>query len=294
MMRFKIIPILFLFLAYSCEKEIEFKGEGKKSLLVLDAILETNELPLIRLTRSVFFLSNNTNSEDVGVSGAIVKLTNVTDGIEYILNSVSSGGYYMGNTLIKENTVYKIEISHPNYISISSEMTSVSTVDLIDLDTSSIIDNSLIKYYTDFKFNDPSGLNFYSASMYSSKKVTAYDFDGVILSVDTVNSVDYASTLDPSIVFNRVGSLFFNDLLFSNKLKNIQLEVVDFNSGYQETEFLSRTVTLINMSEGVFKYFKSIGNNQPNGPFNDPTNVYTNVKNGLGIFGSYGRSELTK
>lgn len=294
MMRNKIIYLFSLVLLFSCEKEIEYKGEGKEPLLVLDAILETNEPPLIYLTRSVFFLSNNTNSADIGVSGAVVKLTNVTDGIEYILTSNSNPGFYAGNTNIKENTVYKIEISHPSYTSISSEMTTVSTVDLIDFDTSSLKDNYLKKYLTTFKFVDPIETNFYSANLYASKKITSYDYNGVLMSIDTVGILEYGSVEDASVGFYHGGSVFFNDLLFNNKLKNMQFEVSEYDYGFQVIEYLSKSVTLVNMTEGVFKYFKSIGNNQPNGPFNDPTNVYTNVKNGLGIFGCVATSQLTK
>lgn len=293
---YKFLSLFFLLLFFSCEKEIEYKGEGKSPVLVLDAILETNAPPLIRLSRSVFFLSNNNNAVDAGISGATVKLYNVTDGLEYILTPGSSKGYYQGTENIKPNTVYRIEISHPDYVSISSEMTTVSEVELMSLDTMRVIEDFIIRYQNTFAFKDPAGSNFYSVMCTTEKEVTLFDFDSTIISIDTLNSIEYVSTVDPSFGFYKSNSMFFNDAFFENKLKTMMVEFIDYSyyGMSQQNKFLSKRVVLTHVSEGVFNYFKSIENNQPNGPFNDPTNVYTNVKNGLGIFGSFSSSELTK
>jgi hypothetical protein len=297
MIRFKIFSVFFLFFLISCEKEIEFKGEGKQPLLVLDAILETDAPPLITLTRSVFFLTNSNNSADASVNGATVKLTNVTDGIDYFLTT-SASGIYTGNTNIKQNTVYRIEISHPDFPSISSEMRTTSNIALIDFDTSSIAEPFDTKHLVTFHFQDPIGLNFYSVITSSVKKVSEYDYDNNLLSIDTITSTDIAYTEDPSLAVYTWNTFLFNDLLFEAKLKSMKLQIYQTyygsGGGTTNTEYLSRTVKLINLTEDAFKYFKTIENNQPNGPFNDPTNVFTNVKNGLGIFGSYSVSELTK
>lgn len=279
----------------ACEKEIEYQGEGKEPLLVLDAVLEINVPPSIRLTRSVFFLSNNQSSADVGINGATVKLTDITNGIEYVLTSGSSSGYYQGSVSIKPNTRYKIEISHPKYTAISSEMTTVSQINLSDLDTSSVLDNFTTRYFLKLKFQDPNESNFYGVSVFSKRKITYYDFDSTILQIDSSTMVEYLESKDPSMAFQRSGGIFFDDAYFNGSFKTYGVEVGVYSYNFnQEVEILSWTATLTNLSEGAFKYFKSIGNNQPNGPFNDPSNVYTNVKNGLGIFGSYSRSFLEK
>lgn len=57
------IAIITLILLTSCEKEIEFKGEQTDSKLVINSIVETGQPVKARISKSVFFLDNDENTE---------------------------------------------------------------------------------------------------------------------------------------------------------------------------------------------------------------------------------------
>ncbi len=277
----------------SCQKEIEYEGEGRDPLMVLNAILEVNKPPTIELTRSVFFLSNNPNSALTKISNASVKLTDLTNNIEYILN-YTAFGLYEGTAPILPNTTYKIEISHPDYPSISSQMTTVSVVTLNDFNFTKIIDTYADRYLFDFFFQDLSEDNHYAINLKNKRVETQYDFDSTVISIDTNEQTEYVFSTDVSADFTYSTAAFFNDDLFNGASKTFSAEAGVFSNYNVETEVLNWTATLTNLSSDLYRYFRSIPNNQPNGPFNDPSNVYTNVKNGLGIFGSFASYDLTK
>lgn len=278
---------------FSCQKEIEYKGEGREPVMVLNAILEVNKTPTIGLTRSVFFLSNNPNSALTEITNANVKLVDLTNSIEYVLVHISSGNY-QGTTPILPNTKYKIEISHPDYPTISSEMTTVSEVALTDFNFTNVSGPYGDKLIFDFLFQDPSADNYYGVNLLNKRVETEYDYDSTILSIDTVQQSEYVFSTDVSADFFHSYTSFFKDDLFNGASKTYTCETNFYVPYNVEFESLSWTATLTNLSSELYRYFASIQKNQPNGPFNDPTNVYTNVQNGLGIFGSFASYDKTK
>lgn len=48
------------------------------------------------------------------------------------------------------------------------------------------------------------------------------------------------------------------------------------------------------MTKDMYLYFKTSQNNQGGSPFSDPSNVHTNIKDGLGIFWSVSVDEKEK
>ncbi|PHR28941.1 MAG: hypothetical protein COA38_11875 [Fluviicola sp.] len=286
---FFLIAILFLI---SCEKEIEYEGEGKAPVLVLDGILENNSLPNIKISRSVFFLSNGSPS-DASISGASVKFTNLDSGVEYVLAS-SGNGYYYGGEIILPGTDYRIEVSYTGYETISSEITTVNDVVLSNIDSSSVEGEFNTTSFVNYEFNDSQEENFYAVKLSVERETTTYDGNMNVTGVDTAWVSEYLGSNDPSYEFRFGENTFFKDFSFNGELKIFSTYFNDYIYSYMGTEETSRVIgysaTLLNLSEDTYKYFKSIENNQPFGPFSDPVNVHTNVENGLGIFGSVSSS----
>jgi hypothetical protein len=299
MKNFTCFLVIFSFLFVSCEKEIEFVGEGKQPLLVLDAILENHEVPTVYLTRSVFFLTNNTDPSSKEISGANVVLTNLDLNESYVLANTPSTGYYTGTVPIEPNTNYKIEVSYPNFKTITSQLKTVNDVVLDDIDTSSaVVEDQFFgtptSYSINLKFQDPVGANFYSIGLNSLDEINKYNSDSVFLSTYNNVSTHFASSTDPSSKFYYNSTLFFDDVFFQGQYKVMPATTFISNfiepdyqtGGYEVRKIVTWRATLRSMTEDTYLYFKSIPKNQGGSPFSDPTNVHSNVKNGLGIFGS--------
>ena len=190
-----LFSIGLLFSLISCQKEIEYEGEGREPIMVLNAVMEVNKPPTIGLTRSVFFLSNNPNCTLTKISNASVKLTDLTNNIEYLLNGVGFG-MYEGTSPILPNTTYKIEISHPDYPTISSQMTTVSVVPMNDFTFTNIVETYGDRYLFNFLFQDPSEDNYFAINLLSKRIETEFDFDSTIVSIDTVDRSEYVFSND--------------------------------------------------------------------------------------------------
>jgi len=291
----KLLFLAVLLLVFSCEKEIEYEGEGKAPLLVLDAILENDSTPFVKVSRSVFFLSNSSVS-DAAISDADVRLTNLDSGDEYILNGGGSG-YYLGSEIVLPNTRYRIEVSHPDYETISSEIQTVSNIILSGIDSSSAGLQYEKKYYVNYELNDPQEANFYAVKLFVEREITTFDSNMAVIDVDTTWTSPYLFSGDPSFDFRFDSEvMFFNDVIFNGTAKVFPTEFNNYSiyggGGWndQSTRVIGYEATLLNFSEDAYKYFKSTKNNQASDPFSDPVNVHTNVENGLGIFGSVSSS----
>lgn len=297
----KLFFVAALFVLFSCEKEIEYQGEGKAPLLVLDGILENGSVPMVNVSRSVFFLSNSSIS-DASISDAEVKLTNVDAGTEYILSS-SGNGDYLGTDDILPSTRYRIEVSHPDYETISSEIVTVKDIVLSGIDSSSVGEDYEKRYFVDLEFNDAQEANFYAVQLSAESETTYFDSNMSVIYIDTTWMEPYTSSSDPSIDFRFNQFTFFNDVVFNGSTKFFQLDFSQYYidggntavggwSSEQSTTVIGYQGILKSLSEDTYKYFKSVQNNEANtpSPFSDPVNVHTNVKNGLGIFGSISTS----
>lgn len=291
----------------ACEKEIEFKGDGKEPLLVLNAILENNEIPMVTVSRSAFFLTNNTDPTIKELSGATVVLTNLDLNESYVLTNLPSSGKYIGSVPVQPNTRYKIEVSYPNFKSISSELTTVEDVVLTSIDTNSAIlefSPGVIQYATRvvFSFQDHSGEHFYALSSRPFVNRNYYDEDSVFLYTTSGYLQQSTFCNESTLQYSFNGNYFFNDVLYQNQLLNLSINTVrtagyvyDYNTGmYYTDEIVKWLGTLKSMTKDTYLYFKTTMNNQGGTPFSDPTNVHSNIQNGLGIFGSVSTDQKEK
>ena len=188
----KLFFVAALLVLVSCDKDIEYQGEGKAPLLVLDGILENGSVPLVHVSRSVFFLSNSSIS-DASISDAEVKLTNVDAGTEYILSS-SGNGYYLGMDDVLPATRYRIEVSHPDYETISSEIVTVKDVVLSGIDSSSVGEDYEKRYFVNLEFNDAQEANFYAVQLSAESETTYFDSNMNVVDTDTTWMTPYTAS----------------------------------------------------------------------------------------------------
>lgn len=306
MKRISFILVITSVFLFSCEKEIEFKGEGKQPLLVLDAILENHQTPMVTVSRSAFFLTKNTEPSIKELSGATVVLTNLDLNESYVLQNISATGKYFGSVPIEPNTNYKIEVSYPNFKTISSQLKTVSDIELTSIDTSSVFIQN--PYGTPsnvgqvlFNFQDTPGESYYALTSMPYIQKDVYDEDSVFQYSTTGYFNSYNFTNESTIQFGYGGYYFINDLLYQNKPINLTLNtyltegyVYDGSGNYYTEKVLKWKGILKSMTKDMYLYFKTSQNNQGGSPFSDPSNVHTNIKDGLGIFGSVSVDEKEK
>lgn len=201
------------------------------------------------------------------------------------------------NSSPEPGKVYSIEVMHPNFRTVSAtakvptpvilrRKTNSSSQDIIQVEGKamrryqfSLLDSPDSRYYgvevykTNSDGSDRERIQFYSSDQVFTENVT-FDGDQRIVS----NGRFY----DPE------RGVFFSDESFKGKERNFAI-YLDANLD-PNTRLYVRALTL---SDELYQFVVDYQKQQQNAgnPFAEPTQVYTNIKNGFGIFAAYSISE---
>jgi len=229
--------------------------------------------------------------------------------------------YYLGKTIIEPGKKYSIEVSCPGYQTVNAEMTSPQPVEVLQLDTAMILSgNELFGYNKRMKvtirFADMQGeKNFYRINA-SGKTGIRYDNfipkkegqGDSLVSVVQVNYQPQINIVSDDPVFKQQQGVYdellgsssnnsynlFTDELFDGKTYELTF-FIDSYQIYQMEEtdtsrqgFFRLDLELYSLSEEAYWYIKSAGESNHYMSFlmSEPVQVYTNIKNGMGVFGS--------
>jgi hypothetical protein len=322
-----ITLVLIPFLS-ACEKEIEFKGDLLKPKLVLNGLLMPDSIVKINLTQGRFFLDNDGPYKNI--NNAIVELWKDGNKIEN-LSSIGEG-YYVGSYVPKIGDNIRITATCDGFdpiecstgIVIPSPVIAVDTMNYreekhyyyIYDDGSYYTDSSFyylfIGFETQITFQDPKDIpNYYHINVFikyhfsngDSLLVTVwYVSDDLVF--QTGNDLDF---LEDN---NYMKSTLFTDELFDGKEYKLKLKTnvpVSIGVGenpyspeYENPELVGMDiiVELQSLSHAYYMYLKTCEanfnlKNSFMEYFAEPVQIYSNVKGGIGILGSYSSSIYT-
>jgi hypothetical protein len=291
----KFAILISLFTLVSCQKEIEYNGPGKDPRLVLNGAVENDSIFRLSLEKTVFFLSNESSDAKYINAGATINVTNLTTNQSYSLNQSNAGNFYEFPFLVSPDTKYKVSVTHPDYPTIESEMTTTSKVEIISVDTSTIVKDQQNFLKARIKWNDPSTENYYMIrvkSKYSSAN-EYYEYPYYLLSNDV--SIDNSQNTDINGSVYSVTDLMFNDKLFNGNEKTLEV-LFNYNQPYIDPLNPATVVNdlyLITMNKETYQYYVSMKKNISMDFFSEPVKVFTNITNGFGIFGTLNYSKFS-
>lgn len=313
-----IATALALILLASCEKDIEFKGEMSKPLLVVNGFITPDSVIKVQVSKSRFFLSK--------AERTFPKVTDAKVSL-YINNSLletiphTAEGMYVSSIKPLPGDVVKIVVEKSGETTVNSETTVPKKVFIVKIDTlnSKIIYTSGYydggTYQTDsahtstetnmlLKFSDNiNERNFYRISM----RIVEHYEDSIaekshyLSSDDIVFGTDNTNPLDGGFSYNRYYE--FSDDVFNGK--NYGLKISHYRSEYRKPDENTKPgyedpnapkiplrveyfIQLQSISRDYFFYLRSLSKNSDSVPFfTEPVQIHSNVENGIGIFGSY-------
>ncbi len=303
LLRIYFMPKIFLFfltlLLFSCIKEVDYDIPPMKQQVVVNGLFCPDSTFKIHIS-----LSSSTSVSPNFVENATVEIfkDNVSIGLLYhTLN-----GWYETGVKPMVGKSYKLKVSVPNFDAVEA----ISSVPILPsilsstyYTTSNVLDNSesggiSSKFPTDTKIifkDDPNQLNYYEIGenrfMYEQTRET-----------------DLSILSDSELDFNP-RTYFFSDLLFNGSVKNLILR----KGGYAEISpwgtFYAQPFYDLKFKICSHEYYsfrkswtKHVFNQNSelnlNDPLTlvflgDPIEMYTNVKNGLGVFAGYNQTILT-
>jgi hypothetical protein len=296
-MRSYIPLVAAVFLLASCEKTINVKTPPHTSALVVNSAVMVGDTIRVGVGKSMGVTSYRT-AADLNISNATVVLTE--DGVP--VQALTYDPYtraYNSSLVAKAGKTYGVKASATGFADAEATASAPSLVQIegIKLLPMARAINQEQQDEIVISFTDPAGVGDYYMitinPMYpqmgpDSSKGFEYSYSECVYSPDpSIESISN-DEIDQSTCHSSSG-IFFRDELFNGRRKELKLYVraglaQTFN--VNGTDTLRPTIQLYHMTEAYFRYMKTSQFSMQNegNPFAEPVSIYSNIKNGYGIF----------
>jgi hypothetical protein len=283
----------------------------------ISALEDLSYFPLVKNATISFSDGSTTYTDFKFITGmdSIINYYNLNSAPTY---TKFEKGYYINQQIkVVPDKQYSLEVSAEGYKDIKAvtEIPIPVNIEKIDTFTTTCTAQTQITTQSKLKltFTDPAQQsNFYRLKIQEARLTITYDSQTGKTDVYPYYSQQYINSDDPIFGNDSDGGLLgggsnnqysiFNDLLINGKTYSVELiydteygnsysgNYVDLipSSTYFNYSYKIYKVELISLSESYFNYLntKALQDNSTNDPFSDPVLVYTNIKNGTGIFGA--------
>lgn len=321
--------ILITFLTFgltSCEKEIEFNGELTESQLVANCLIEADSIIKLDLTLSNFFLDSKDHFDTIKNADVNLYVNNqFKEKLKYFQGYIEKKegnytysrwmNYYYSQYKPQTGDSIKIIINVPGHEEISAfskvvsdakvlgitssmDITEGGTYDIQVMDSTgamiTIGKNTYGFAHIKLKIDDPADeQNYYRLLGYNDHGQISFELDDPVFGEGTEQSIfDFAS-------YNQYG--IFSDELFNGHVKEINFSIWK-NSNFIYDEYKEKYpfygydstknyVNLVQISKEMYLYLKTKTEalSSQNNPFSEPVQIYSNIRGGTGILGTYNK-----
>lgn len=319
-----ILPILIIsFLTLACDKTIEFNGEITSPMLVVSSFVTPDSVIKAEVTKSRFFLDEGYEFDRVTNAGFNLY---VNGSLKEKLVHTGSGIYLSGYKPHPGEEI-KIEVSAPGFSTVSGTSVIPAQPVILKVDTSSVTEKQYLIGYKEYNGTEKDTLSEYMYRKISFRVKftddgTVKNFYRLLVRKRTYYEYEFFDTYlfnFEDIVFgnkqtNDIGSLFefsrnnynydtFTDDLFNGKEYDLKfsaffvMDQIDYN-GY-DSQFRKEVrstyfIYLQQISPDYYLYARSssAARNLSGNPFTEPVQIHSNIKNGIGVLGSYTSSPV--
>jgi hypothetical protein len=287
----------------ACEKEVEIKVPEKDPSLVLVALQEKGKFVTASIGRSRHILEPQPGfdlREHYSVKNAQVVLYEDGTAIDTLTYKPADYIYESKyNRVLVNGHTYSMKASAPGFKEVSAETSVPSQSQIAETKWNKNVRTNSYGESIDevmIKLNDPAGeKNFYLIKVFQPSFPNYGDQTvGCVSTTDKdIETIGYDD--DPTETEDCMdgGNLLMRDVNFDGGQKQVKLSIVSYSlEGYTDpvTGQTARPyVKVYRITESQFKFAKSynVFDNADENPFAEPVNVYSNVKNGYGIFSAY-------
>lgn len=279
---------LLCFVFISCEKEVELDIPKSEPQVVVSSIL----IPGKNVTVNISLSNYVYDTENHYISDAEVKIT--SQNTQYSLVYTDSGRYVNNDIIVSEGITYFIEVNAPDYNQITAETTvpTATNIDSIQVKRNiGIGENGGNLASLSIFFNDNNAYDNYYQHNLKAISDSLHAFGKTSVS----KFISYHKSI---IEEGNEESKYFTNEYFDRS--NMAMEFIydesvalDWNTDSVKYTLYAQ---LLSISKEMYLYNKSLHNyyiNQDNiWLLNNPPVLYSNIKNGYGIFASLSCSNL--
>jgi Domain of unknown function (DUF4249) len=298
MKQYILLVIAALFMA-SCEKEIKVDVPPHEPRLVINSSTMQGETMKVSVGKSVGVVEYNNRKSQI-IPDATVIVT--VDGVSHTLQYDEMQQTYMSDITVTQGKTYQLKVRVKGFP--DAEATAVMP-EIVTLSSIRVVPQ--VRNTNDYGLQDELTLEFTDPATvgdYYMLNINTFPYMGNPDSAGYYGYYNYSSCVtspDPSIEENfgdpfseqdclSSNAIYFNDQLFNGGRKELKLYVqtgmLDGYSTSPNGDTIHPRIELYHLTEGYYKYLKATKyalDNEGN-PFAEPISIYTNIKNGYGIF----------
>lgn len=278
---YQIMFVVLSSIGFSCQTILDADTSLEKPKLVVNSIFGQDSTWIVNVTwtRDIRDFPGHYSYQAVG-EGAQVTIYDEHKALIENLTFSADGYAYVGNTAPLYGKTYSVQVEFIGEVTLKASSYLPPPVPILSVETDSSLYQSTGDALMDVVFNDPGDkVNYYQVKVL--KKINNSIGDEILFfaPIDPALKNDYSSTR----------SLLLSDSQFNGEEYILRLKVR--GSGYSQIESPVRIV-LKSISEEFYKYLttKNLQDNTARDPFAQPTQIFSNVENGLGIFAGYSSS----
>ncbi len=318
----KIIILFIAALFHSCTQELETIELGFKPEIVVTSYLRPDTTITVILSESVDIFTLNQPGpilnaqvdmyENDILLGRLTE-TSIEPGPLEVTDPLR--GVYQIDYRPRIGSTYRLEVTHDDYPNVHAEtvlpqQTSTFDIELVaDLvwvnESVKGIREGLVECDANIRISDAVGKNFYQISVITETQNLAVEFeDGQPVLVESLgeyrDEIDYTSShvifdngTNDSFGGDGDGGEVFNDDLFDQDELEIQISfpmgLIEYTLDGITSDAGGFKIEIRSLSEEYYNYLYSTNLQESitEDPFAEPVQIFSNVENGLGIFGGY-------
>ena len=312
-----ILIILLIATIFSCTKTLDFDEGNSETQLVLNSVIWPDSVFAASISKSTSILFDRQVGQ---ITGGTLDL--YEDGALLTQITSPTGQFYASGIKPKAGKSYRVVVNS-NGKQIEAETAIPNQAEVISIDTSSVKDEygyRRINYKV--KIKDPVGDDYYRIVVMNEQltQVSSRDYPEMnkITKKYYYSKTQYWINSDDPVfnsVYNNMGEdiidmgpendyNIFPDDYFKGKEYSVQFQMSPNGYGYYSPYssvydynpnspykmiFERQTIHIQKLSKDLYNYLKylKLYNHYHDNPFSEPVPVYSNVKNGTGIFAGF-------
>lgn len=298
-MKKSLFFVLLLVCIFSCTRELELSND-ENGLMVLNGLIEPSENLAITLVKSSSVLDDQPIEEIKDAKVSIFKDGAFVEDLIFSESEDTPVDKYYAQVKAEPGSNYSIEVNHPQFGDVSSQ-TSVplnSPVSNFRFEEASESNSGTMQLNFTLNLNDAPGDDYYFISfglpVYRFDNNTVGDFYGFNPIEISKYNIDGQTYLDEGIIFTDE-AFASNQVEFSGKGKVLKsansfstvsyFTPVEFDSLYLDTSKV--IVRFEKLSYDTYLFYTSHASYLETlyDDYAEPTLIYSNIENGLGVFG---------
>lgn len=306
MKRIYLLLIIILGLG-ACTKEVEFTGTQSDPRLVVNGLQQVGQPACLSVEKSTFFLDDQPDCRvkdvhvDLYVNGVFMEALQVRDSLEmeeyyewhddidpilkerlrYAFN------YCQGSYILREGDELRFEVSSSEFDMATAEVTMPEAPQVISFDTVRIEPDYDYGFNVHFalKLNDPVGSDYYN--LFPQGGLAGFTSTDPVFT-DLTETEDIEDFFGGAEYYGYGPYNVINDKFFDGSEYTLSME----KSLYDEEVYEPLVLEVSRVDANFYRYLRSYNAYSSSNPesiiglFTEPVQVYSNVRNAIGVVGA--------